>query len=139
MASRDKIYIENDAEVERLYSRLTEERGDSPTKPFRYDRDVFLAAAIMGFRYNSFAELQKRKEKFTWVTLINDEDALPVLQTIALHRTKDPSVLLDDDAVATIAEGYANGGIRLLARRLVDTGIDELQEAAVFLAELTEG
>lgn len=135
MTVRDKIYIENDKKIADLYEALTSERGETPTRPFRFDRDVFLAAAAMGAREGLFRQIVKRKEKFSWGTLLNDENALPVLQAIALWHTKDPEVLVDDDQVAAIAEGFANGGIEALARRLSNAGIDELQEAAVLLGE----
>lgn len=140
MPARDKIYISKSPEVQELYSKFTEDKDDTLSKPFRFDRDVFLAAAVAGHMHRKAEPLlpAERKEKFNWGTLLNDQHALPVLQAIALLKTGDPNVLLDDDQVASIAEAYANAGIHLLAKRLVDTGVDELQEAAIYMAEILD-
>jgi dnd system-associated protein 4 len=144
MATRDRIYVSKSAEVQKIYDALKtddkpkSEFGDMPTKPFRFDRDIFLAAAALGFRSNKFLELPAtdRKEKFNWSTLLNDEHAITALQIMAFQKTSDPEVLLDDDKVASIAEGYANAGIHLLAKRIQSSGVDELEEAAHLMAEI---
>jgi hypothetical protein len=137
MALRDKIFISKSDEVQELYHRLKDEKGDVPTKPFRYDRDIFLAAVASGFEANDFRPLDSadRKERFTWGTLLNDPHALSTLRAIALLKTDRPDVLLDDDQVATIAEGYANGGIHVLGKTLLDTPSDEIEEAMILMSE----
>ena len=138
MALRDKIFISKNETVQGLYEKLKTERTDSPTKPFRYDRDIFLAAAAIGQREKQFKPLDTsdRRDKFTWGTLLNDPHALTALQAIALAHENNPEVLLDDDRVASIAEGYANGGIHILAKRILETGVDELEEAALYMSGL---
>jgi dnd system-associated protein 4 len=138
MGLRDKIFISKDETVQGLYEKLKTERGDSPTKPFRFDRDIFLAAAAIGQREKQFKQLDAsdRKDKFTWGTLLNDPHALAALRAIALAHEKNPEVLLDDDRVASIAEGYANAGIHILAKRILNTGVDELEEAALYMSGL---
>jgi hypothetical protein len=144
MPTRDRIYVSKSTEVQGLYEKLrTEEKpkselGDVPSKPFRFDRDIFLAAAAFGFIEGRYEELQvaDRKERFNWGTLVNDEHAITALQAMAFQKTGDPEVLLDDDKIATIAEGYANAGIHLLAKRLLASGVDELEEAANYMAEV---
>ena len=140
MATRDKIYVSKKQEIQGYYERLTGESGDLLIKPFRFERDVFLAAAVTGYLKNQYVPLEpsEGKDKFVWGTLLNEQHALPALQAIALCRTKDPAVLLDDDAVASIAEGYANGGIHLLARQLLESGTDELVETAIYMSEVLE-
>src|SRR4051812_23044457 len=127
MALRDKIFISKAEDVQEFYHRLKDEKGDVPTKPFRFDRDIFLAAVASGFEAKDFRPLESvdRKERFTWSTLLNDPHALSMLRALALLKTKRPDVLIDDDQVATVAEGYANGGIHLLAKKLLDTTTDE--------------
>src|SRR5688500_17410874 len=123
MAQRDKIYISKSDDIQALYLRLKDEKADVPTKPFRYDRDIFLAAVALGFEAKEFRPLEPsdRKERFTWSTLLHDEHTLSTLRAFALSKTNRPDVLIDDDQVATIAEGYANGGIYILAKKLLDT------------------
>mgnify|MGYP006969346600 CR=1 FL=1 len=140
MTTRDRIYVSKSAEVQGLYEHLKEEKGDDPkkppTKPFRYDRDIFLAAAAVGYVNGNYVEVEtsERKDKFLWTTLLGDDNALPTIRTIALLHTNDPEVLLDDDRVAGIAEAYANGGIRMLHKMLDGAG-DEIDEALIFLTE----
>ena len=138
MALRDKIFVSKDQTVQDLYEQLKADRTDPPTKPFRYDRDIFLAAAAIGQREKQFKPLESsgRKDKFTWGTLLNDPHALPALQAIALAHENNPDVLLDDDRVASIAEGYANAGIHILAKRILNTGVDELEETALYMTGL---
>lgn len=141
MALRDKIYISKTEQVQDFYHRLKDEKGDVPTKPFRFDRDIFLAAAALGFEAGDYRPLEgaERKDRFTWSTLLNEEHALSTLRAIALMKTNRPDILLDDDQVATIAEGYANAGIHLLAKQLLDTPSDEIEEAMLLMSEVLDG
>lgn len=140
MPAPDKIYVSKVPEVWDCYEKFTSETEDTPSKPFRFDRDVFLAAAVAGALHNKSAQLlpAERKEKFNWSTLLNDPLALPVLQMLTLLKTGDANDLLDDEKVASIAEGYANAGIHILTQRLIDTGQDELHETAIYLAEILD-
>lgn len=140
MPAPDKIYISKLQEVLDAYDRFTNEQGDIPSKPFRYDRDLFLAAAVAGSLHSKSEPLlpAERKEKFNWNTLLNDSLALPVLQALALLKTGDANTLLDDEKVVSIAEEYANAGIHILRQRLVDVGEDELHETAIYMTEVLE-
>jgi dnd system-associated protein 4 len=136
MPSPDKIFIEK--EIHDTYIRLTKEEGsDELIKPFRTMKDLFLAAAVEGYLNDTFTPLKAPKEIFVWSTLLNDEHALNVLRSIALAKTEDPNILVKDDEIAKIAEGYANGGIHLLTKRILDTDATELEEAAIFMSEYT--
>jgi hypothetical protein len=138
MPARDRIYVSKAPEVQSIYEKLKEERGEegkkAPTKPFRFDRETFLAATAIGYANGKYVELESadRKERFLWGTLLSDPLALPALRTIALLHTNEPEVLLDDDRVASIAEAYANGGIHLLAEKLT-SAVDELEETIAYL------
>ena len=101
-------------------------------------KDIFLAAAVTGYINDKFEVLSSSKDLFMWSTLMNDSHALPVLQSIALVKTNDPSILLNDDEVAKIAEGYANGGIRILAKKILETDTEELNEAAMYMMEVLQ-
>lgn len=137
MSNRDRVYIEGTtSEINDLYMALTTESGDEPTKAFKDTREVFLAAAVLGGVNNTFVPLKKRKERVLWQTLTNDPFALPTMQMLALKKSKDPTILMDYDKVATIAEGYANGGIRILKDMLQKEGGNELFECAMSMLEL---
>jgi dnd system-associated protein 4 len=136
MPSRDKIYI--DKSVHDIYVQLTkEESSDETLKPFRTMKDLFLAAAVLGYLNDEYDPIKSAKEIFVWGTLLNDEHALTVLRSIALSNSGDPNILLDDDKMAKIAEGYANSGIHLLAKHILETDSTELEEAAIYLSEFT--
>ncbi len=137
MPSPDKIYVEK--EIHKTYVRLTKEEGsDESLKSFRTMKDLFLAAAVMGYLNDNFKPLKALQEIFVWSTLLNDEHALNVLRSIALAKTEDPNVLIKDEEIAKIAEGYANGGIHLLTKRILESDATELEEAAIFMSEFTE-
>ena len=140
MPPPDKIYVSKVQDVLDIYEKFTSESGDVPSKPLRYDRDVFLAAAVAGALHNKSEQLlpAERKEKFNWNTLLNDSLALPVLQALALLKTGDANLLLDEEKVVSIAEEYANAGIHILSQRLIDAGEDELHETAIYMAEVLE-
>ena len=136
MPTREKIYISKEENVQALYVKLSkEETSDIISKPFRTMRDVFLAAAVLGFLNDEYKAIESPKDIFAWGTLLNEENALSTLQAIALSKSKDPNILLDDDKVATIAEGYANAGIHSLAKKILATDISELEEAAIFMSD----
>jgi len=134
MAHRDKIYISDEAED--IYALLQDDKPDVPTRPFRFAREVFMAAAVVGFIEDRFKELKAsgKKDKFGWSTLLHDANAVPVLRAIALCKTQDPSILLDDDIVASIGESFANGGIEKL-KEIVCGGSDELMDTASYMME----
>ena len=136
MSNRDRVYIEGSTtEINDLYMDLTTDSGDEPTKAFKDTREVFLAAAVLGSIKDKFVPLKKRKERVLWQTLTNDPFAWPTMQLLALKKSKDPAILLDYDKVATIAEGYANGGIRILKDMLQKEGGNELYECAMSILE----
>src|SRR4051812_30330198 len=120
MPTRDKIYVSKSERVQKIYAQLTDDKGAVPSNPFRFERDVFMAAVAFGFAADQTTPLEpaERKDKFTWSTLLNDTHALSTLRAIALIKTGQPDVLLDDDYVANLAEGYANAGVHILAKRL---------------------
>ena len=136
MSNRDRVYIEGSTtEINDLYMALTTESGDEPTKAFKDTREVFLAAAVLGCINKSFIPLKKRKERVLWQTLTNDPFALPTMQMLALKKSQDPAILMDYDKLATIAEGYANGGIQILKDMLQKEGGNELFECAMSILE----
>jgi len=140
MSNRDRVYVEGvTTEIYELYNNLSNEPsndpGKEPTKAFKEAKEVFLAAAVLGCINNSFVPLKKRKERVLWQTLTNDPFALPTMQMLALNKSKDPAILTDIDKVATIAEGYANGGIRILKDMLQKEGGNELFECAMSMLE----
>lgn len=136
MSNRDRVYIEGvNTEVNDIYDELTTDAGEEPTKPFKDTREVFLAAAVIGCINNAFVPLKKRMGKILWQVLSNDPYAFPTMQMLALKKTNDPTDLMDYDKVATIVEGYSNGGIHILKNMLQKEGGNELFECAMNILE----
>lgn len=134
MPKREKIYISEEAHG---FYEMLKGAAESLSSPFQSFRDIFLVAAIFGYRNNAWVPLRpgERKDIFAWITLENDKHALPILQALVLDKTKEPKDLLDDDKVAEIAEGYANGGIKILIEKLSNIP-NKLEGAALIMTEL---
>ena len=115
--ARLSVYVDQD--VHPIYDKLT---SRSPKKaeefPFETMKDLFITAACLGAKYDKFLELNKTKEIFD-STLFNQRTEVPILLSLAFYKTKDTEVLTDSRQVLDIAQGWANGGIRLLEDELL--------------------
>jgi hypothetical protein len=87
-------------------------------------------AAIMGFyldRFNAFTRNDKIERSIPWDALMSNDSLMQIVKSICLlHIQKNPkeaSVLLDNEKMAKIIVGYANGGIYHLIKELED-GVD---------------
>jgi len=134
----DRIFISKEAHE--IYKELSRDKGEVPTKAFQTMRDVFLTAFVIGYVENVSKPLgQSNKEGiFDLGVLKNDPNAYTVLQTIALHKTKDPQILLDDNKMIKLAEEYANGGIDILVKKIKTSQANQLEEAALYMQQLLE-
>ncbi len=115
--NRDTVVI--DEAVHEIYKQLTE--GNDPiSTPFRTMKDVFMWAAILGFRRGNRRTLVgKRITIFRWAQFTSKID-LPMLKALAITDSKDLNVLLNQDEILTCAEEYANAGIHELRASLLD-------------------
>ena len=102
---RDMVNIEK--RWHPLYKELTEGKD----APFATMKDVFLLAAVLGYRRGRRRSLKGgREQPFRWSQFHTDTD-VPLLRALAIAETGDVEVLTSLDAVLTIAEEYANEGI----------------------------
>lgn len=117
MTGRDTIGIEKS--VHELYKQLTE--GNNPTdSPFKSMKDVFMWAVVVGFQNGEPIPINgKREVIFRWAQLSPQTD-MPLLKAMAIAIGKEFDVLLDRDTILTIAEEYANAGIRELQQQLLE-------------------
>ena len=104
---RDRIYINESHHG--IYKDLTTEKEDSP-QPFKTMKDLFLLAALIGYRQEKRLTLEHGIGIFSWAQFSAQED-VPVLRSLAIAETGDVNVLANQDELLTIAEEYANGGI----------------------------
>lgn len=85
------------------------------------NKDIFLAAMVIGFKEKSKIEL-KNKEGFIMKSYLDPPD-IALINSIAIAEEGNLSVLLDEKKVFSIAEQYATGGIKLLKDRVL--GVDD--------------
>lgn len=115
----DRVSIETD--VHQLYRDLTERSTRNPeTAPFLLMKDVFMWAVALGVHFDQRQELVGSKTQiFRWDQFSESID-LPSLKAIAVAATGDVDVLVHEDEILRIAEEYANAGVRLLKREVLD-------------------
>ena len=121
-SGRDSVHIEGSTHG--LYVSLTSGSDAS----FRTMKDLFMLALSLGHSQGRKAPLKSRREIFRWPVFSVQED-VPVLRSVAITETGDPAILADQDHLLTIAEEYANAGIAIIQREVVDapgTPLDNL-------------
>ena len=116
-ASRDTVTI--DETVHHIYKELTD--GTDPvTVPFKTMKDVFLWAAVLGYKRGERRPIAGKKLTiFRWAQFSAQTD-IPVVKAISLADGHDINVLLSQDEMLSVMEEYANVGIYDLRSRLLD-------------------
>jgi len=119
VSGSDRISIE--ASMHQFYKSLTERSNRNPeASPFLLMKDVFMWAVALGVQANSRRPLSgSRTQIFHWSNLAQDID-VPALKAIAVAETGDVEVLQNEGQILRIAEEYANAGIHILKREVVD-------------------
>ncbi len=84
---------------------------DSPFAK-RQNKDIFLAAMVIGFKEGAKIPLRNKKGYFRKSYLNPQDKAL--INSIAVAEAKNLNILLDEKKVFSIAEEYATGGIKFL-------------------------
>jgi len=112
----DRVSINDKDKKE--YDRLKEK--DSPFKIFKNKEDkevkgknLFMIAMVIG--YSQVGTPLKLDKKLGYAQLTSfTEDDISIIKSIAVAKEKSLDVLLDKNKVFSIAEEYANSGIKLL-------------------------
>lgn len=118
LSRSDRVSI--DESVIHIYKALTDD-SNIETSPFKTYKDVFMFAALCGYRKGDRRELPGgrkhtiRREVFT-------EDDFVFLKGVAIAHTRDVNVLLQLGDILTIAEEYAHAGIYDLEADLLGHG-----------------
>ena len=115
----DRVAIDKD--VHQLYKDLSERSTQNPeTSPFLTMKDVFMWAVALGVKEGKHRPISGSREQiFRWEQFSPEMD-IPALKAIALAETGDVEVLLQEDQILRIAEEYANAGIYVIKREIVD-------------------
>lgn len=114
-----RVYI--DDEVHNIFDELvsrTRTKADED-RPFKTMKDVFMIAACLGAKHQQRGTMSKQKEIFNGNVFDTKTDA-PVLAALAYQYTQDLEVLDDSRVVLDIAQDWANGGIYIVKRELLD-------------------
>ena len=83
-----------------------------------YDnKDLFIAAMVVGYHEGSKIELGKGKEGYFFSDNLDGEE-LALIRAIAVSEEGNLNVLLDEQKVYSIAEQYATGGVKLLKNKV---------------------
>ncbi len=120
---RDRVSIE--AAQHDVYKKL----AGSEKSVFKTMKDLFLAAACIGYQLNRRERLNRKQQIFS-STIFSPQDDIPIIRALAIADTGDVKVLLDQNEVLTIAEEYANAGIAIIERRLVHEPGDSMLKLA---------
>lgn len=114
-----KIYI--DQEQHELYDRLTQRGGENPDDhPFQTMKDLFMVSACLGAKYNRFKDLKKPKDIFS-SSVFDPKIDIPVLVSIAYGYESKFEILLDENEMISIVQGYACGGFEILKEKLIQS------------------
>lgn len=116
MADSKRTFLNFSDKSVDAYKALARELGGLANK------DVFLLAMAWGYQ-NGCDVHDDFKKSGTGVRLeyLKDEDQA-LMAALQLAVTKDPESILDMEQRYDIAERYAEGGVRLLARMMDDEG-----------------
>jgi hypothetical protein len=113
------VYVERNA-VNPLYDELVNRAAQNAEDfPFATKKDLFMLAACVGAQHKRFEEVpaDKRIQIFDGETFKQDTD-VPILAALAYQHTQDLDVLFEPGKIIRIAEGYAQGGIRIVYQRI---------------------
>lgn len=126
MAADDRFYVQKDKH--HIYQALSEKGAG----PFEYIKDVFVFAAVMGFRYDRRVPLESDRQHVGFWHYLTEARDQALLQAIAIAATSGLDVLANRGEVIDIAEEYANGGLSLV------TDLDRFDRDATLVSLATE-
>jgi hypothetical protein len=112
----DRIFIDK---KDRADFESLRDRTDSPFvlgKQHAQNKEVFLAAMVVGFHEGGRIEVKNKEEWIFIDYLSKEEDAM--IKAIAIAEEGNLNVLLDEQKVYSIAQEYATGGISLLMAKV---------------------
>lgn len=122
---------------EDLIERLRVKSGGA----FADIRDVILFAATVGFSERRFEPFDATSEPIRWDTFINRWFSEDLVRLIAVAHSDEKEVAASDRIMDQLAifEGYANGGLSVLAERMARTSDAETLEAIIGMFDVAAG
>ena len=114
-----KIYIDQDQHE--FYDRLTQRSGENPDDhPFQTMKDLFMVAACLGAKHNRFQEIKKPRDIFS-SSVFDQKVDIPVLVSIAYGHEQKFEILMDENVMVWIVQGYACGGFDIIKEKLLQS------------------
>ena len=102
----DRVYCDNLKEYQILREETSFfQKGGNP--------EIFIMAMALGFKKGIKTPLKKGKEGVVRLTYFKEEN-ISMIKAVAIIDTKSVEVLSDKEKIYSIAEEYANTGIKLL-------------------------
>lgn len=80
---------------------------------------IFMIAMALGFKNGQRVPLKKGKDDIIRIAYLKEEQ-LTMIKALAIMEKGEFSVLLDDQEIYSIAEEFANGGIKLLKTLVIN-------------------
>jgi len=103
-----------------IYEQLAKRGNDNPENhPFPTMKDLFMTAAVIGMKEGKHKKVSGPEAIFS-ASVFDDKNDIPILASIAFAHNNDFSTLFNENEIIKIAEEYANGGILILRRELIE-------------------
>ena len=111
-------------EPDRLFIKKTDrtiydEILESSELKVRSNIDIFLLAAVIGFKKGQRISIKGNKDGYVLTYTIKDEDRI-LMNAIAIHETKNEEIIQNQKEVFEIVEEYAHAGITFLREMVFD-------------------
>ncbi|HCS39425.1 MAG TPA: hypothetical protein DIW44_07570 [Anaerolineaceae bacterium] len=127
-----RVFI--DESTHYIYKDLTDKAVDKAEDvPFVKMPDLFLAAACVGAKENSYKELKSKRDIFV-ADAFDSKIQIPILVSLAMKKW-DIDIINDPKKILTTCECYANGGIAIIYETMkVGQGLRPLYRLADFIS-----
>lgn len=113
-----RVYIDKDKHD--IYERLVKRGPDNPDHfPFQTMKDLFLLAACLGAKNNSYEPLQSSKDIFN-SDVFDERTDVPIMSALAYQKIQSLSILTDERKVLDVVQCFANGGIDYVVEEVIN-------------------
>jgi len=114
------IPVNIDPACHKTYEKLVS-RAASKAEEFPFFRmpDLFMISACIGASRNEYNPLESKGREIFSGEAFDPDLEIPILSALAFHKEGDLNVLLNPRKVIEIAQGWANGGIKIVEDELI--------------------
>jgi len=121
---RDRVFASSDKSD--LFEKLSKTKQKNDEWLFENNKDIFLFAVALGWKYKKRIPLKKRQTEIPLAVFQKSRDNIHYIDLIALAENRDVYILNWDDEKKVeekllIVEEYANGGLEVLRNKLFNS------------------